>query len=97
METHERWLRSPVGGPSATGRTGRWAERPGWIRCQVMGRPAQLWMRPARDTEAPLETTSPAEAPSMLKKAKNRASAILIGSAELYREMALSALRLVRR
>jgi hypothetical protein len=33
----------------------------------------------------------------MLKKAKNRASAILIGSAELYREMALSALRLVRR
>lgn len=33
----------------------------------------------------------------MLKKAKKRASAILAGSAGLYREMALSALRLVRR
>lgn len=97
METHERWLRSPMGGSSAAGRTGRWSERPGWIRCQVMGRPAQLWTRPARDTEAPVETTSPAEAPTMLKKAKNRASAILTSSADLYREMALSALRLVRR
>ena len=97
METHERWLRAPMGGSSPAGRTGRWSERPGWIRCQVMGRPAQLWTRPARDTEAPVEPTSPVEAQSMLKKAKNRASAILTSSAELYREMALSALRLVRR
>jgi len=62
-----------------------------------MGRPAQLWTRPAGDTEAPLEATSRPEETSMLKKAKNRASVILTSSAELYREMALSALRLVRR
>jgi hypothetical protein len=62
-----------------------------------MGRPAELWTRPLRDTQAPVETTSSAEAPNMLKKAKNRATAILTSSTELYREMALSALRLVRR
>jgi hypothetical protein len=33
----------------------------------------------------------------MLKRATRRATAILSSSAELYREMALSALRLVRR
>jgi hypothetical protein len=33
----------------------------------------------------------------MLKKARHRASELLASSAELYREIALSALRLVRR
>ena len=70
-------------------------ERPGWVRCQVMGRPAQLWTRP--DTQTPAEATSRTEDSTMLKKAKTRAVAILAGSADLYREMALSALRLVRR
>lgn len=97
MEAHERLLRGSLGGASPTGRSGRWSERPGWVRCQVMGRPAQLWIRRGGDTQAPVETTSRAEDPSMLKRAKHRASAILFSSAELYREMALSALRLVRR
>lgn len=97
METQERLLRGSMGGSGPTGRTGRWSDRPGWVRCQVMGRPAQLWTRPSRDTQAPVETTSPVEDSSMLKKARHRASAILSSSADLYREMALSALRLVRR
>jgi hypothetical protein len=33
----------------------------------------------------------------VLKKAKDRATQILLGSAELYRELAVSALRLVPR
>jgi hypothetical protein len=33
----------------------------------------------------------------MLKKAKNKATQILVGSAGLYRELAISALRLVPR
>jgi hypothetical protein len=74
-----------------------WAEPAGWVRCQVMGRPAQLWTRARRDTEPHAETTTDAEDPGMLKKAKSRASAIWSSSAGLYREMALSALRLVRR
>lgn len=71
-------------------------KRRGWVRLQVMGRPAQLWSA-ARDTDPTLEATPRPEDTSMLKKARNRASAILSGSAVLYREMALSALRLVRR
>ena len=95
METRELAPRGPAGRPSST--VGRWSERTGWVRCQVMGRPAQLWTRARPDTDAPAEATSRPEDPSMLKKAKHRASAILSSSAELYREMALSALRLVRR
>jgi hypothetical protein len=75
-----------------------WMERTGWVRCQVMGGPAELWTPVRRDTERRVEaTTHPEEDPGMLKKAKHRAGAILSGSAELYRELALSALRLVRR
>jgi hypothetical protein len=70
-------------------------DRPGWVRCQVMGRPAQLWTRP--DTDTPAEATSRPEDSSMLKKAKSRAATIWSTSTGLYREMALSALRLVRR
>jgi hypothetical protein len=72
-------------------------KRPGWVRCQVMGRPAQLWTGARPDTDPTLAATPRPEDTSMLKKARNRASAILSGSAVLYREMALSALRLVRR
>ena len=79
--------------PAARG----WGERAGWVRCQVMGGPADLWTRARPDTEAPAEATTRAEDSGMLKKARNRATAILSGSAALYREMAFSALRLVRR
>ena len=95
MDTQERAIRGRAGGSSAA--PGRWMERTGWVRCQVMGRPAQLWTRVRPDTDPRAEATSRLEDPSMLKKAKHRASAILAGSAELYREIALSALRLVRR
>ena len=44
-----------------------------------------------------VEATPETEDSSMLKKAKSRAASILSSSASLYREMALSALRLVRR
>jgi hypothetical protein len=60
-----------------------------------MGRPADLWTRP--DTEAPAEATPGAEDSSMLKKARSRAATLWSTSTGLYREMALSALRLVRR
>ena len=93
METRELpVVISRRGGPAA----GR-GRRPGWVRLQVMGGPAQLWTGDRRDTDPALETTPRPEDTSMLKKARNRASAILSGSAVLYREMALSALRLVRR
>ena len=95
MQTREFPPRSRVGRPAVP--TRYWSERAGWVRCQVMGAPAELWTRARPDTEAPLETTTRAEDSGMLKKAKNRASAILSGSAALYREMAFSALRLVRR
>jgi hypothetical protein len=62
-----------------------------------MGRPAQLWTRAGHDTQTRAETTTRPEAPGMLKKARSKATAILYGSAELYREMALSALKLVKR
>jgi hypothetical protein len=62
-----------------------------------MGAPAELWTRARPDTQTPPEATTRAEDSGMLKKAKTRASAILSGSAALYREMAFSALRLVRR
>ena len=93
METREL----PVAGPRRIATSAdRRSRRPGWVRLQVMGRPAQLWTG-ARDTDPTLEATPRPEDTSMLKKARNRASAILSGSAVLYREMALSALRLVRR
>ena len=95
MQTRELPLRSP--NPRPAGAVRRWGERAGWVRCQIMGAPAELWTRERSDTDGPLEATSAAEDLGMLKKAKNRASAILAGSAALYREMALSALRLVRR
>jgi hypothetical protein len=101
MDTRERSPRpAPVPAPARTaaGAMQRWSERTGgWVRCQVMGRPAQLWTRSPADTDAPAAATSLAEDPSMLKKARSRAGALLASSAELYREMALSALRLVRR
>ena len=87
--------RSRVDRPAAASH--RWSDGAGWVRCQVMGAPAELWTRARPDTEAPLEATTHAEDPGMLKKAKIRATAILSGSAALYREMAFSALRLVRR
>ena len=93
METREL----PVTGPRRIAPADQRPKRPGWVRCQVMGRPAQLWTGVPRDTDRTLETTPRPEDTSMLKKARNRASAILSGSALLYREMALSALRLVRR
>ena len=97
METRERTPRAATGRTSASGAVQRWTERTGgWVRCQVMGRPAQLWTR-GPDTDAQVAATSPAEDPGMLKKAKSRAGALLSSSAELYREMTLSALRLVRR
>lgn len=95
MQTREFPSRSRVSRPAVT--TRYWSERAGWVRCQVMGAPAEIWTRARPDTETPLETTTCAEDSGMLKKAKNRASAILAGSAALYREMAFSALRLVRR
>lgn len=96
MDTRERTPRAAASRTSATA-VRRWTERTGgWVRCQVMGRPAQLWTRGA-DTDAQLTATSRAEDASMLKKAKSRASALLSSSAELYREMALNALKLVRR
>ena len=94
METHDLPV---VGARRTAAPIDRRPKRPGWVRCQVMGRPAELWTGARRDTQTPLEPTPPPEDTSMLKKARNRASAILSGSAVLYREMALSALRLVRR
>jgi hypothetical protein len=93
METRD----VPVTAPRSLAAADRRPKRPGWVRLQVMGRPAQLWTGVPRDTDPTLEATSRPEDTSMLKKARNRASAILSGSAVLYREMALSALRLVRR
>lgn len=49
-----------------------------------------------RDTPSALAPTPDWEN-RMLKKAKNKAAEILITSADLYREMTLSALRLVGR
>lgn len=95
METHERAPRGRTGRPSLA--SGRWIEPSGWVRCQVMGRPARLWTRDRPDTHPRVEATPNSEDLGMLKKAKHRASAILSGSAELYRELAISALRLVRR
>lgn len=95
MQTREFPSRSRTGRPAGPSR--RWSEPAGWVRCQVMGAPAELWTRARPDTQAPNEATTRAEDSGMLKKAKNRASAILSGSAALYREMAVSALRLVRR
>jgi hypothetical protein len=96
MDSRERTPRAAAVLPTASGPIQGWTERTGWVRCQVMGRPAQLWTPPA-DTDAQLATTSPMEDRSMFKKAKSRASALLSSSAELYREMALNALKLVRR
>ena len=97
MDTPRRVLRDDASKPARPGAGVRWVapERPGWVRCQVMGRPAELWTRP--DTQVPVEATPETEDSSMLKKAKSRAASILSSSASLYREMALSALRLVRR
>ena len=95
MQARELAARDPASRSGSA--IGRWPERAGWVRCQVMGRPAQLWTRARPDTDAPIEATTASEDSGMLKKAKHRASAILSGSAQLYREMALSALRLVRR
>jgi hypothetical protein len=91
MDTEERPPRKPIRAPALV----RWNERDGWVRCQVMGRPAQLWTRP--DTQDPAEATSKPEDPSMLKRAKSRAATLWSSSTSLYREMALNALRLVRR
>ena len=94
METRDR----AVAGPRRTAAPNdRRPKRPGWVRLQVMGRPAELWTGAPRDTDPAPAATPPPEDTSMLKKARSRASAILSGSAVLYREMALSALRLVRR
>jgi hypothetical protein len=93
METREL----PIAGPRRIAAPADRAKRRGWVRLQVMGRPAQLWTGTPRDTDPTLEATPRPEDTSMLKKARSRASAILSGSAVLYREMALSALRLVRR
>ena len=49
------------------------------------------------DTWRPLEATSLTKESGVLKKAKNKATQILVGSAELYRELAISAFRLVPR
>lgn len=97
METQERWLRSSSSDAGAPAPSARWSSRAGWVRCQVMGRPAEIWTRPVRDTNPPEPPTPQSEDPGMLKRARNRATEILSSSAELYREMALSALRLVRR
>ena len=95
METHEDAPRGRAGRTSVA--PSRWLQPSGWVRCQVMGRPVELWTRVRPDTNTRVEATSRPEDPGMLKKAKHRASAILSGSAELYRDLALSALRLVRR
>lgn len=95
MQTRELPSRSQDRRPAVAPRY--WTERAGWVRCQVMGAPADLWTRARPDTEPPIEATTRAEDSGMLKKAKTRASAIWAGSAALYREMAFSALRLVRR
>jgi hypothetical protein len=91
MDTEERPPRKPSQRPPLV----RWTPAAGWVRCQVMGRPAQLWTRPATQDSA--EATPSAEETSMLKRAKSRAATLWSSSAGLYREMALSALRLVRR
>ena len=52
---------------------------------------------PQLDTWRPRETTSLAKESGMLKKAKHKATQIVVGSAELYRELAVSAFRLVPR
>lgn len=52
---------------------------------------------PRSDTCAPPQTTSPPKESGVLKKAKDKATQILVGSAELYRELAVSAFRLVPR
>lgn len=54
-------------------------------------------IRPGPDTWQRLATTSPVKESGVLKKAKDRATQILLGSAELYRELAVSAFRLVPR
>jgi hypothetical protein len=91
MDTQERPPRKPGQRPPLA----RWTPSTGWVRTQVMGRPAQLWTRP--DTQDPAEATPAAEDSGMLKRAKSRAATLWSSSAGLYREMALSALRLVRR
>lgn len=97
METRELASRIAAGRTSDGAALSGWSQPTGWVRCQVMGRPAQLWTHPRTDTNTPSRTTSRAEAHTMLRKARNRATALISSSAELYREMALSALRLVRR
>jgi hypothetical protein len=94
VQTREFPSRSRASHPAGASR--RW-QGAGWVRCQVMGAPAELWTRARPDTEAPVAATTRTEDSGMLKKARNRATAILSGSASLYREMAFSALRLVRR
>lgn len=53
------------------------------------------WVR--RDTQAPSDATYPVKENPMILKARSRAQAILMSSVELYREMAVSAISLVRR
>jgi hypothetical protein len=91
MDSNER----PPTKPIRRAPLARWSQSAGWVRCQVMGRPAQLWTRP--DTQDYAEATPCAEESNMLKRAKSRAATLWSSSAGLYREMALSALRLVRR
>jgi hypothetical protein len=65
-------------------RRGEWTALPGAI--------------PARDdTWYWLGATSKTKESGMLKKVKTKATQILVGSAELYRELAISAFRLVPR
>lgn len=52
--------------------------------------------RPRSDTSAPLDATYLAKETVVLKKATNHASLIVQSSVELYRELAVSALSLVR-
>jgi len=49
------------------------------------------------DTQGPLEPTYRVKEKTVLKKAKSRASLIVASSVELYRELTVSALTLVRR
>ena len=66
------------------------SERGEWAALQTRkGDRADTWRR--------LDATSPEREDAVLKKTRSKATQILLGTGELYRELALSALRLVPR
>jgi len=74
---------------------GEWTAIVGTFSPQL--RPGSRPPAASHDTSNPPGTTSSQKETDVLKKAKRKATEILVGSKELYREIALSALSLVPR